>query len=147
MPKFVILIHLHQMALLNLNAHFQRLMSLLRLPEDPLFYCKLVDNQSLRLNRGHQYYQVHLQLYTSLAPWCDFCEYTTKSIAVERIYPVNNNKSGYQGWMLIFMNVCYQRLYVPRQGRVISYNLYCALLVYCDDEVHCKVNFIYLCTL
>ena len=55
--------------------------------KDPEFYCKLATDQSFILDRSHQYYhQVQLQLYTSLASWCDFCVYTTKSIAVERIY-------------------------------------------------------------
>ena len=55
--------------------------------EDPLFYCSLEQGQGLRLDRCHQYYhQVQLQLYTSGASWCDFCIYTTKNVAVERIY-------------------------------------------------------------
>ena len=56
--------------------------------EDPHFYCKLADDGRLTLVRNHQYYhQVQLQLYTSLASWCDFCVYTSKNLAVEQIYP------------------------------------------------------------
>ena len=54
--------------------------------KDPLFYCTMV-NDSLHLKHTHMYYhQVQLQLYTSSFTWCDFCVYTTKGVAVERIY-------------------------------------------------------------
>ena len=42
----------------------------------------------LRLKQTHPYYhQVQLQLYVGvdLYAWCDFCVYTTKGVAVERI--------------------------------------------------------------
>ena len=56
--------------------------------EDSLFYCSMSSSYGLRLNRLHQYYhQVQLQLYTSGISWCDFCVYTTKNVAIERIYP------------------------------------------------------------
>ena len=54
---------------------------------DDNFYCDLTGDQGIRLNRNHQYYhQVQLQLYVSEAPWCDFCVWTSKDFAIERIY-------------------------------------------------------------
>ena len=59
--------------------------------KDTLFYCTMDREKNLKLARNHQYYhQVQLQLYTSGASWCDFCVYTTKDIAIERIYPDNH---------------------------------------------------------
>ena len=56
--------------------------------KDALFYCTMDEGKNLKLARNHQYYhQVQLQLFTSGASWCDFCVYTTKGIAIERIYP------------------------------------------------------------
>ena len=56
--------------------------------KDTLFYCTMDTEKNLKLTRNHQYYhQVQLQLYTSGASWFDFCVYTTKDIAIERIYP------------------------------------------------------------
>ena len=56
---------------------------------DPNFYCELVDGH-FQLKRTHQYFhQVQLQLYVSrdMYSFCDFCVYTLKNVAVERIYP------------------------------------------------------------
>ena len=53
--------------------------------EASLFYCSMTSSHGLRLNRSP--HQVQLQLYTSGASWCDFRVYTTKNVAVERIYP------------------------------------------------------------
>ena len=56
--------------------------------KDALFYCTMDEDKNLKLARNHQYYhQVQLQLFTLGASWCDFCVYTTKGIAIERIYP------------------------------------------------------------
>ena len=55
--------------------------------QKPSFYCTMV-NEKLHLKRQHSYYhQVQLQLYfgMDMYHWCDFCVYTTKGIAVERI--------------------------------------------------------------
>ena len=49
----------------------------------------MVDGK-IDLKRNHGYYhQVQLQLYvvSDCCKWCDFCVYTTKDVAVERIYP------------------------------------------------------------
>ena len=47
----------------------------------------LTGDQGIRPNRNHQYYhQVQLQLYVSEAPWCDFCVWISKDLAIERIY-------------------------------------------------------------
>ena len=57
--------------------------------KDDTFYCTMV-NGDLQLSRSHSYYhQVQLQLYVAahLSHWCDFCIYTTRGVAVERIYP------------------------------------------------------------
>ena len=57
--------------------------------KDPDFYCSMVDG-SLHLKRGHVYYhQVQLQLSVSSGKCqcCDFCIYSSNSVAVERIYP------------------------------------------------------------
>ena len=55
--------------------------------KDEQFYCTMTDS-TLHVKRSHCYYhQVQLQLFTLCSAWCDFCVYTTKSIAVERIYP------------------------------------------------------------
>ena len=54
---------------------------------DTNFYCDL-HNGTFRLKRNHPYYhQVQLQLFVGadLYDWCDFCVYTTKGVAVERI--------------------------------------------------------------
>ena len=55
----------------------------------PDFCCCMVNDQ-IHLKRNHGYYhQVQLQLYvvSDSCCWCDFCIYTTKDLAVERIYP------------------------------------------------------------
>ena len=55
---------------------------------DPQFYCTM-ENNKLRLKRHHPYYhQVQLQLYVcqDMCCWCDFCVYTLKGVAVERIF-------------------------------------------------------------
>ena len=52
-------------------------------------------NGKIELKKNHGYYhQVQLQLYVAsdLCKWCDFCVYTTKDVAVERLYPD-------QGWI------------------------------------------------
>ena len=57
--------------------------------KDTSFYCFL-NGTNLRLKEDHHYYhQVQLQLYVcgSEYSWCDFCVYTNKDIAVERIRP------------------------------------------------------------
>ena len=57
--------------------------------KDAAFYCTMV-NGDLQLKRSHSYYhQVQLQLYVAahLSHWCDFCIFTTRGVAVERIYP------------------------------------------------------------
>ena len=56
--------------------------------QDPTFYCTMSNNQ-LHLNRNHHYYhQVQLQLFVcmDMCQWCDFCIYTLKGVAVERIW-------------------------------------------------------------
>lgn len=56
--------------------------------KDDKFYCTMV-NGDLQLSRSHSYFhQVQLQLYVAahLSHWCDFCIYTTRGVAVERIY-------------------------------------------------------------
>ena len=53
------------------------------------FFCSMIDGK-ICLKRNHAYYhQVQLQLYVASdnCYWCDFCVYTTKDVAVERIYP------------------------------------------------------------
>ena len=51
------------------------------------FIAQWMDDKILKLAQNHQYYhQVQFQLYTLGASWCDFCVYTTKGIAIERIY-------------------------------------------------------------
>ena len=56
--------------------------------QDTVFYCTMDEDDNLELDRSHQYYhQVQLQLYVSGRSWCDFCVYTCKNVAVERIYP------------------------------------------------------------
>ena len=57
--------------------------------EDKGFCCFMTDSK-LHLKKNHPYYhQVQLQLYVAndLCSWCDFCVYTTRGVAVERIYP------------------------------------------------------------
>ena len=57
--------------------------------EDPKFCCILLGDK-IQLKRDHIYYhQVQLQLYVAsdLCHWCDFCIYTTKGVAVERVFP------------------------------------------------------------
>ena len=54
---------------------------------DPNFYCSIVDDK-LHLKRNHPYYhQVQLQLFVTMdmCSWCDFCVYTLKGVATERI--------------------------------------------------------------
>lgn len=56
--------------------------------DDPGFCCAIRDGK-FQLKRNHRYYhQVQLQLYVGmdLYNWCDFCVYTLKGVAVERIY-------------------------------------------------------------
>ena len=56
--------------------------------DDPGF-CGVIEDGKFRLKRNHGYYhQVQLQLYVGmdLYDWCDFCVYTLKGVAVERIY-------------------------------------------------------------
>ena len=53
------------------------------------FCCSMV-NGKIQLKKNYGYYhQVQLQLYVTsdLCKWCDFCVYTTKDVAVERLYP------------------------------------------------------------
>jgi len=55
--------------------------------EDPSFYCHYEDE--LHLKRNHPYYhQVQPQLFVGMdkCSWYDFVVYTTKGIAVERIW-------------------------------------------------------------
>ena len=55
--------------------------------KDPNFFC-FHDSNGLHLKKSHCYYhQVQMQLFvgTDLYDWCDFCVYTPKGIAVERI--------------------------------------------------------------
>ena len=55
---------------------------------DKNFYCTML-NGIIQLKRDHSYYhQVQLQLYVTadVSHWCDFCVYTKRGIAVERIY-------------------------------------------------------------
>lgn len=55
---------------------------------DQHFYCTMVDGK-LHLKRDHPYYhQVQLQLYVcmDMCDWCDFCVYTLKGVAIERIF-------------------------------------------------------------
>ena len=56
--------------------------------EDPSFYCSW-ENGHLHLKQDHPYYhQVQLQLYVACEyRWCDFCVYTPKGTAVQRIFP------------------------------------------------------------
>ena len=56
--------------------------------DDPSFYCTWT-NGHLQLKHNHQYYhQVQLQLFVGTDfSWCDFCVYTPKGLAVQRIYP------------------------------------------------------------
>ena len=57
--------------------------------KDTSFYYFL-NGTNLRLKEDHHYYhQVQLQLHVcgSECFWCDFCVYTNKDIAVERIIP------------------------------------------------------------
>ena len=52
------------------------------------FYCT-ARNGKLHLKHDHPYFhQVQLQFFVGidLYSWCDFCVYTTKGVAVERIY-------------------------------------------------------------
>ena len=61
-------------------------------------FCCSIINGKMQLKRGHSYYhQVQLQLHVAsdICSWCDFCIYTTKDIAVERIYAD-------QQWVLTF---------------------------------------------
>ena len=54
------------------------------------FCCEMRSDGKIQLKCNHVYYhQVQLQLYVAsdLCSWCDFCAFTTKDIAVERIYP------------------------------------------------------------
>ena len=56
--------------------------------KDSSFYCTIINNR-LHLKRDHLYYhQVQLQLFVcmDLCNWCDFCVYTLKGVAVERIF-------------------------------------------------------------
>ena len=55
--------------------------------KDSNFYC-FYDNDGLHLKKSHCYFhQVQIQLFVGmdLYDWCDFCVYTPKGIAVERI--------------------------------------------------------------
>ena len=56
--------------------------------DDPSFYCTWIDGH-LQLKHDHQYYhQVQLQLLVGTDfSWCDFCVYTPKGLAVQRIFP------------------------------------------------------------
>ena len=56
--------------------------------KDPNFFCTMVDN-TLHLKCSHAYYhQVQLQLFVGMDMynWCDFCVYTQKGLALERIW-------------------------------------------------------------
>ena len=56
--------------------------------KDKDFYCSII-NGKIQLKQNHAYYhQVQLQLYVAgdLCNWCDFCVYTKRGVAVERIY-------------------------------------------------------------
>ena len=53
-------------------------------------FCSVLQDGKIQLKREHTYYhQVQLQLYVAfdLCHWCDFCIYTTKGIAVQRVFP------------------------------------------------------------
>ena len=52
------------------------------------FCCLMIDGK-LHLKRSHGCQQVHLQQYVTsdCSNCCDFCIYTTKNVAAERIYP------------------------------------------------------------
>jgi NAD-dependent dihydropyrimidine dehydrogenase PreA subunit len=57
--------------------------------QDPNFYCTMTDDNNLHLKRDHRsYHQVQLQLFVSIdmCHWCDFCIYTLKGVAVEKIW-------------------------------------------------------------
>ena len=57
--------------------------------KDPLFYCEIKDSR-VCLKSSHTYYhQVQLQLFvgSDMYSWCDFCIFTTKGLAVTRIFP------------------------------------------------------------
>ena len=53
---------------------------------DSSFYCSLV-GECLQLKVGHNYYcQIQGQMAVTKRSWCDFVVYTTRGIAVERLY-------------------------------------------------------------
>ncbi len=52
------------------------------------FFCTMSKNGTISLKTEHtHYHQVQLQLFVTQINWCEFCVYTTKGIAVQRIYP------------------------------------------------------------
>ena len=78
--------------------------------KDPSFYCSWTDNK-MHLKRDHTYYhQVQLQLFVSMdmCHWCDFCIYTLKGVATERIWldtdwcnlHISELKSYYDAYMI-----------------------------------------------
>ena len=56
--------------------------------DDPSFYCSWNNGHTQFRHDHHYYHQVQLQLFVCTEfYWCDFCVYTPRGIAVQRIFP------------------------------------------------------------